>query len=145
YFCFGVPGGLFEALQLQFVVGAVGGETPDEYYVVCREVIDDGGTPTPDDTFADVAHADARWLRFRHTGTTVFWETSPDRETWTIRRQKTPTFTPSAGRVKLGAFNFTGNGTEDAVFDNVNGGTSPSEDLEAAGTLGVVVTVSGSA
>lgn len=33
-------------------------------------------------TYDPVAHA---WLRFRHSGSTVFWETAPDGVTWTTR------------------------------------------------------------
>lgn len=41
----------------------------------------DGGALFP--TYDPVAHA---WLRLRHDGTSLYWETSPDGQTWTVRR-----------------------------------------------------------
>lgn len=144
YFCFGVAGGVFDASQVEFVVGrtAVAGE----YYLVPREINSSGGN-VAGEPFIDVVAADVRWLRFRHTGTTVFWETSPDRSTWTIRRQKTPVtgFPSTAGRIKVGSYNFTGNGVAAAEFDNVNGGAAAGEHFAASTTIGLDLGLSASA
>lgn len=144
YFCFGGSGGVFDPSQVVFVVGQTG--TPGEYYLVPREINASGGNVATE-PFIDVALADVRWLRFRHTGSTVFWETSPDRETWTIRRQKTPVtgFPSTAGRIKLGAFNHTGNGVDAAEFDNLNGGAPAGEHFAASTTLGLDLGLAGSA
>jgi hypothetical protein len=37
--------------------------------------------------------ATTNWLRMRHNGTTLFWETAPDGLTWTVRRSLATPFT----------------------------------------------------
>jgi hypothetical protein len=48
----------------------------------CRYTIAGAATTLASLTYDPVAHA---WLRFRHSGSTVFWETAPDGVTWTTR------------------------------------------------------------
>ncbi len=64
---------------------------------------------------------DHLWLRIRHDGTSLLWETSPDATAWTTRRTKAPGRSWDAVNLHL----FSGfYGTEPtpgvSVFDNVN-------------------------
>ena len=67
-------------------------------------------------------NADAhRWWRIRESGGTLYWDTSPDGNTWTNRRSKTATIALTSFYVALAAGFW---GTEPtpgtAIFDNVN-------------------------
>lgn len=59
-----------------------------------------------------------RWLRFRHTGTSVYAETSPDAITWTTRWTWTPPFPIDYLGISLGAGGDVTTGR--AIFDNLN-------------------------
>lgn len=116
YFGFGTAGGLFEANQFMFVVSSL--------TIFYREI---DGSGANSDTTGTYSATDMRWMRLRYTGTSIFWDTSPDGETWTERRTKTAVFTPSAHRVKIGGFNFAASQTTFATFDNINGGSAPGQ------------------
>jgi hypothetical protein len=69
------------------------------------------------------------WWRFRHDGTNVYWETSPDGTTWTARATVAATSLPdlSAGFVMLDSGFFSGaTSTPHALFDTVNSEPSTS-------------------
>ena len=108
YMMFGDPGGIFVGNQLQIVLN---GTT-----LFLRELVAGSSNDTTV-AYDDVAMA---WWRIRHAGSDVFWDTSPDGETWTNRRTKTAAFSVTSGRVKFGAFNFSANQVTAATFDNVN-------------------------
>lgn len=108
YFAFGDAGSMFGGNQLQFVVNGA--------LLFLREVF----AGTASDTTAPYDAVQMAWLRLRHAGTDVFWDTSPDGTTWTNRRTKTAAFALGSGRVKFTAFNFVADQATYAVFDNVN-------------------------
>lgn len=93
------------------------------------EMIDGSG----DSTSMTFDATDMRWWRIRHKigglleDDTIFWDTSPDGADWTNQRTKTAGFTPDVGRVRLVAYNFEEDTTEQALLDNVNGGQSAGE------------------
>lgn len=68
-----------------------------------------------------LSSTDHKWLRIRHNGTQVVWDTSPDSSTWTQQATWTPTFSLTNLQVTIGS-GFTGTepapGT--AIVDNVN-------------------------
>ncbi|MFE5853208.1 hypothetical protein ACFQ61_08300 [Streptomyces sp. NPDC056500] len=70
--------------------------------------------------FDPAAH---RWWRFRETGGTVYWETSPDAASWTVRRSMAVTQWLRFGtlRTNFEAYADTGSVTTPAEVDNVNG------------------------
>ena len=80
---------------------------------------------------------DHRFLRFRMTGGTLFWETSPDNATWTVRRSVTAAGSMTSARVELGVY--TGSGPNaTGLFDNLNTGVrlaTAAADLTATSTL----------
>ncbi|WP_369211320.1 hypothetical protein [Streptomyces flavofungini] len=71
-------------------------------------------------TFDSTAH---KWLRYRESAGSLYWETSFDGTTWTIRRTlATPAWVASAvNTLALDLFCYRNNGTADySEFDNVN-------------------------
>lgn len=61
-----------------------------------------------------------RWLRFRHAGSTVYWETSPDAATWTVLYSEAAQFAPTALQVNLGTGGSDNATPSSAIFDNLN-------------------------
>ncbi|AZM47809.1 hypothetical protein DMB38_20255 [Streptomyces sp. WAC 06738] len=70
-------------------------------------------------TYDPVAH---RWFRFRESGGTFYWETSPDAATWTVRRSMTTPQWLKFGtlRTNFEGYADTGSTTTPAEVDNVN-------------------------
>jgi hypothetical protein len=61
-----------------------------------------------------------RWLRIRESGGTLYWDTSPDGNTWTNQRTYPHTLNLSVGSISFSA-GFYGTETADTLFvDNVN-------------------------
>ncbi|KIF67621.1 hypothetical protein HY68_01600 [Streptomyces sp. AcH 505] len=85
-------------------------------------------------TYDPVAH---QWVRIRHSGNSVFWDTSPDGTTWTNRR----TLTTAPSWVKYQNLTFAMEchrdvGTNDVgEFDNVNTAGSALFTVSAAASL----------
>lgn len=76
---------------------------------------DEGGATLPYDP---EAHA---WLRVREGGGTLFWETSADGRTWTIRHSDTAPAWVADNNLQLQLLAYRDDGTTDfAEFDNVN-------------------------
>lgn len=85
--------------------------------VHCRVVT--AGTPS-DSTFAYV-NATMLWFRMRHSGTTIYYDTSPDGVTWT--QQTTRTCTWAVTNCTIQIFAGRGAGSDGfAYFDNFNVG-----------------------
>lgn len=85
-------------------------------------------------TYNATAH---RWLRFREDGTNVYWETSPDGATWTVRRTlATPDWiTAAAADLALDMYAYRDAGVSDfAEYDQLNT-LSNGAVIEAAATL----------
>ncbi|PLS81701.1 hypothetical protein CYG49_01515 [Candidatus Saccharibacteria bacterium] len=64
-----------------------------------------------------------RWWRIRHSSGTVFWETSPDKSSWTVQRQKSPDAAIDLTKVAIALVSgFYGTETSPGVaeFDNLN-------------------------
>ena len=76
------------------------------------------------------------WLRLRHTGTVLYWETSPDGGVWTIQAQATYTPTAPSFTAQINANQYsTGTGLTVTV-DNVNLGLEKLETLTDHFTTG---------
>lgn len=148
------PGGATAAAASVLILTSVGGT--DGGFIVdpaqsaiglyLREGYADGGA-----VFLTYSPEDHAWLRFRETEGTVYWETSPDGEDWTTRRNAT---TPAWATDTDLAFLVEGHrdaGTDDFVeVESVNAPTSQTVSgaasltavgtLAAAGTLRATVT-----
>lgn len=109
YFQYGTAGGIFEAGQEMFAMSST--------TIFFREVDDAGIANEVTAPYDPVAMA---WLRLRHAGSTVYWDTSPDGVEWLTRRSKEPAIDLSSGRAKLAGFNSSADQPDAAVFDNVN-------------------------
>lgn len=72
-------------------------------HLTLRECVSNTNDDTYVSTYSATTHA---WLRLRMSGTTVYWETSPDGTTWTIQRSKTTTLSLTATVVQFGAGNW---------------------------------------
>lgn len=73
------------------------------------------------DTFTGRSDAAMRWWRIRESGGTVFFETSSNGNSWTMRRATTVSFAITSMRLKMSAGtwqNVASPGT--AIFDNLN-------------------------
>lgn len=84
-----------------------------------------------------------RWLRLRHTGTSVVWETSPTGlpGSWVVRRTLTspPAWTTKATlQVSIEAFRNQAGTTDTVRVDNVNATPAPAWTVDPAATGGVV-------
>lgn len=76
---------------------------------------DEGGATLPYDP---EAHA---WLRVRESGGTLFWETSADSRTWTVRHSDTAPAWVADNKLQVQLLAFRDDGTPDyAEFDNFN-------------------------
>ncbi|MGW0566088.1 hypothetical protein [Streptomyces tauricus] len=76
-----------------------------------------------DGTFVNVAYSpvDHAWLRLREASGTLYWETSPDGITWTVRRSETDPAWASDGHLEVQLICHRADGTPDyAEFDDVN-------------------------
>jgi hypothetical protein len=69
-------------------------------------------------TITNDTTAQRHW-RIRESGGTVFWETSPDRVTWTQRHSAASPIDVSSLRLELAAGRFAGSGALTVRFDNV--------------------------
>lgn len=105
------------------LVGPAGGNeliigVTDEVFLMCRATINGVGDQInlPYDPVA------MRYVRLRHTGSTVFWETAPTGSgPWTVRRQMAPPWSITDVQVRLTAGNWGGlPGGLYAWFDNLN-------------------------
>jgi hypothetical protein len=114
--------------QEHYISMGIGHETDDdrvEFFVYCaptfrqiyaRRVI--GGTATTIwQDFLDTSNH--RWLRVRHDGTNVIWETGSNGTAWTQRGTWAPTFNIDRVRIR---FNYSGERTPSAStqIDNIN-------------------------
>jgi hypothetical protein len=72
---------------------------------------------------------DHRYWRIREAGGQVFWETSPDRTTWTLREQASAPIDFRYARVSLfgGTYEAAAVNPGEMVFDNLNTGVPASE------------------
>lgn len=108
---------------LEFRVGNVA-EIPDALRFIWRDgVLRMGQTVAGTETFGTLTYnaTTHRWLRIRHSGTAVFWDTSPDGSTWTNRRTAPLLLTITSGAVRLySGFSGTVAAPGFAEFDNVN-------------------------
>lgn len=109
--------------------------TGDATSLVARERV---GGVSSETTFAYNA-TNHKWWRIRSTGTTVFWETSPDGTTWTVQKTKTTTIPLTSLKVKVFAGNWVGVATPgNFVADELNPTAtsfSRSASLSGSGTL----------
>lgn len=108
WFGFGDNGPLFGNNQLMFVVV---GTT-----LFLRSIVGGGA---PNDTTVPFDVDTMHWLRVREEAGSIFWETSPEGLTWTTQRTLANPFAITARRIKFGAFNFTGDQAQYALFDTV--------------------------
>ncbi|HEY5928372.1 MAG TPA: hypothetical protein VIV11_42090 [Kofleriaceae bacterium] len=65
-----------------------------------------------------------RWWQIRELAGTMYWETSPDGVTWTVRHSE-PTPSATTAIVVLAAGSGNGDPADLVVFDNFNGGGAP--------------------
>jgi hypothetical protein len=72
-----------EANRAGFLVQGTGGNC------ICMLTVASVGN----DTAFAFSLATTNWLRMRHNGTTLFWESAPDGLTWTVRRSVATPFT----------------------------------------------------
>ena len=80
-----------------------------------------------------------RWWRFRESGGTTYWDTSPDGVSWTQRFFLANPFALTAVSVYLRTGNWAAaSGANYAVFDNFNGGAAPTP------TTGIIANATGS-
>ena len=103
-----------DGTNLQFNISPVTGNMRFESNVA---YFDAGATSV---TFSAVTH---RWLRFRETGGTLFWDTSTDGTNWTNRRSLTTPAWVTSGTDALGfeVFAYRDAGVADnGEFDNMN-------------------------
>lgn len=70
---------------------------------------------------------DFRWLRLRESGGTIYWETSPDGSSWTVRRSKSSALTLTSTNVSLSCGEWASETSPgNSYFDNLNpGGGNP--------------------
>lgn len=64
-----------------------------------------------------------RFLRLRHSGSSIFWDTSSDGSSWTNRRTSSssnPTVTSGNLVVQVGAFDTNNSNPGTAIWDNLN-------------------------
>ncbi|MFH9731873.1 hypothetical protein [Streptomyces sp. NPDC017260] len=104
-----VDNGTYVRTKYSVATGLLSFESAANYY--------DGNPVTL--PFDPIAH---RWWRFRETGGTFYWETSPDAKTWTARRNITTPQWLKFGtlRTNFEGFAETGSTTTPAEVDNVN-------------------------
>lgn len=152
------------AISVQLVTAPVGNGGIDTYvklYDVSGDEVDfqvqnnilymtETISSTPSSTNIAYNSSTHAWLRIRHDGTNLLWETSSDALTWTTRRTKTPGRAWTSVTVQLLAGYF---GTEPtpgvSVLDNVNLSIIPTGLAVAIGlgnptvTLGITTAPSG--
>jgi hypothetical protein len=84
----------------------------------CTQAAGFGGIVVREIVYDPAAH---RWLRIRELGDTVYWETAPDGDTWTIVATAPRVLTVTNLYVKFGVFNFQPAPSPGmAIFDNFN-------------------------
>lgn len=77
-----------------------------------------GSLSTTSITYDPVAH---KYIRIRHSGSNILWETSPDGVTWTTRRSLATPWAITSMGVTLGATKDSNTGSPGiAAFDNFN-------------------------
>lgn len=93
------------------------------------EIAWEGGTLSLKEVVAGVESAtrlpyDSRmdhWWRLRHAGGVLYWETSHDKISWSIRRTKTTSLSLTRVKVRLNAGNYGGEVSPgSAIFDGLN-------------------------
>lgn len=85
-------------------------------------------------------YTEANWgyLRVRRTGSTIYWERSPNGTTWTVVHTRASAFNMGAVRLALLAGRWASESAVTATFDNVGGGATVANGVTFAPTISLL-------